>query len=315
MEKVENSVRAGREALEGGAALVERPQVAIRLAGRKAVEMLNAVLTNDVVPEEAGRGAYALLLDAKGRIQADLRAMDRGEGDALILTEPEGAEAVRLILGRYAPFSRVKLEDLPGWSALGLYGPRAAELLGRALAEHELEEVEVGGASVLAVGVALPVPGLDLVGPAEALEAAREHLAQGGAVPAGAEVYETVRVSRGVPSFGADVTPENFPGEAGLLGRAVSLKKGCYPGQETVARMHYRGSPNKRLHRLKLEGPTPEAGAEILQNGKVVGRITSVAPLPVGGDRLALGYLSRSSDPEGPLSAGKARLAALGPVS
>lgn len=314
MEKVENATRAGRDALEGGAALVERPQVALRLTGRKAVEMLGAVLTNDV-PGEGGRGAYALLLDAKGRIQADLRAIHVGGGGVLILTEPEGAEAARLILGRYAPFSRAKLEDLPGWSALGLYGPGATELLGRELAEHELAETPIGGASVMAVGVALPVRGFDLVGPAEALDAARERLVGRGAVPVGAEAYETVRISRGVPRFGADVTSENFPGEAGLLGRAVSLKKGCYPGQETVARMHYRGSPNKRLHRLKAEGPTPEAGTGILQGEKTVGRVTSIAALPVGGDTLALGYLSRSSDPEGPLNAGEARVTSLGPVS
>jgi folate-binding protein YgfZ len=313
MERVEDAA-TGHGALETGAALVERPQVPLRLTGRKTVEMLNAVLTNDV-PEAEGQGAYALLLDAKGRTQADLRALRTGsEGDVSILTEPEGAAALRTILGRYAPFSRVKLHELPGWTVLGLYGPNAGDLLGPRLAEHESAEVEVGGVGLLAVGVALPVPGYDLVGPAEAVVEARRHLSEAGAEVASAADYEAARVARGVPRFGADLGPENFPGEAGLLGRAVSLKKGCYPGQETVARMHYRGSPNKRLYMLRIAGPVPVAGAEISQSGKVVGRITSVSPLPDSGERLALGYLARSADRSGPLASGEARCEVLGEV-
>jgi folate-binding protein YgfZ len=288
--------------------------------------MLNAILTNDV-PIQGARGAYAMLLDPKGRVQTDLRVVKAGE-EILIDTEPEGAGAAKEILGRYAPFSRVKLEELPDWATLGLYGPQATELLGNPdLAEHETIRAEIGGTSVLVVGVAVPIGGYELIGPPEDLAAAREHLIGAGATSAGADAYETARIDAGVPRFGADITPENFPGESeNSLERAVSFGKGCYPGQETVARMHYRGSPNKKLYRFELEpGPMelPEAGDEILQGEKkladqissanVVGWLTSVAP-QVEGKVYALGYLARKADLDAPLRAEDAKVLASQPA-
>jgi len=308
----EGAREAGYEALKTGMAVLDRSLRVLRLSGKDPVGMLNAVLTNEV-PKGGNRGAYALLLDPKGRVQADLRVL-KGGGGLLVVTEQEGYAAARDILGRYAPFSRVKVEELPDRRVLGLYGPRAPGLLGVRLEEHESSAVEVGGAKLLAAGVEVPVSGLDLVGPEEDVGRAREHLLGAGATPIDRDAYEAARVVEGVPRFGADLTPQNFPGEAGLLDRAVSLKKGCYPGQETVARMHYRGSPNKRLYRLAIEG-TLSAGAEVFQNGKAVGRITSVSPLPEGDEHLALGYLSRSTDLAGPLRAGDAGVRILGQVS
>ena len=121
------------EALKDGAALVDRSgRTVLRLAGKDPVGMLNAVLTNEV-PKESNLGVYAALLNPKGRIQTDLR-VSKSDEEVLVDTEPEGAGAAREILGRYAPFSRVKIEDLSTedehWSILGLYGPRAAEMLG-----------------------------------------------------------------------------------------------------------------------------------------------------------------------------------------
>ena len=286
----------------------------MRLAGKDPVGMLNAILTNDV-PRDPDRGAYALLLNPKGRVQADLRVLKDGE-DVLVDTEPEGAGAASEILGRYAPFSRVKLEDLSeSWVVLGVYGPGAGDLLGPELDEHQTTRTEVGGASVLAVGVAVPVPGYDLILPAEDLAKVRDRLTDLGATLAEHEDYETARVEAGVPRFGPDVTPENFPGEAGVLDRAVSFQKGCYPGQETVARMRYRGHPNKTLHRLSIEGGAPEAGAPISQDGRQVGTITSVAPIRTGGATAALGYLSRKADIGAPLAIGASIVRVLGEVS
>ena len=300
------------EALHEGAALVDRAgRTVLGLAGKDPLGMLDAVLTNEV-PKDASLGAYATLLNPKGRILTDLRALKSPSGEGVLVdTEPEGADAAREVLGRYAPFSRVKIEDLSSaddpWGVLGLYGPRAADILDDlSLAEHESSEVAVGEATLLAVGVAVPVPGFDLLGPASSLALAREHLLRRGAVPASFDAYETVRIGAGVPRFGTDITPDNFPGECGILERAVSFKKGCYPGQETVARMHYRGHPNRDLHRFVIEGTPPEPGAEILQDGKRVGTITSVTPRPVDGQTLALGYLSRKSDLGSPLRAGDA---------
>src|SRR5215208_3464229 len=318
----------GYAALRESAAFVDRSdRKLLRLTGKDPIGMLNAVLTNDV-PTHEDCGIYAMLLDPKGRIQTDLRVVKAGD-ETLIDTEPEGAEAAREILARYAPFSRVKLEELSDWEVLGLYGPRATGLLGNPdLAEHETTWAEIGGASVLVVGVAAPVSGYDLIGSQEALAAAREHLIESGATSAGTDAYETVRIEAGVPRFGADITPENFPGESEIsLERAVRFGKGCYPGQETVARMRYRGSPNKKLYRFELEPssmePT-EADDEIPQDGKmlvrlipsldVVGWLTSIAPLQVDGKIYALGYLARKADLHAPMRAEDAKVLASKPA-
>ncbi|HJQ28247.1 MAG TPA: hypothetical protein VJ827_02825 [Rubrobacter sp.] len=302
---------SGLSALREGAAVVDRSQRLLRLTGRDPIGMLNAVLTNDV-PTQRDLGAYAMLLNPKGRIQTDLRVVKAAEG-ILIDTEPEGSEAAEEILGRYAPFSRVKLEDLSdSWRVLGLYGPRAAELLGKlGLAEHQSNEIEIEGLKLLAVGVAAPVSGYDLIGPTQTLDAIRGCLVETGATRAGLDAYETVRIEAGIPRFGADITPENFPGETGILDRAVSFEKGCYPGQETVARMHYRGHPNKTMYRLVVEGPSPSPGTGIFQGEKRVGFLTSIAPLPVNGETLALGYLSRNAEVHGVLRAGDAEIRVL----
>jgi tRNA-modifying protein YgfZ len=318
----------GYAALRESAAFVDRSdRKLLRLTGKDPIGMLNAVLTNDV-PTHEDRGIYAMLLDPKGRIQTDLRVVKAGD-ETLIDTEPEGAEAAKAILARYAPFSRVKLEELSDWEVLGLYGPRATGLLGNPeLDEHETTRAEIGGVSVLVVGVAVPVSGYDLIGPPEALAAARKQLIEAGASSAGADAYETARIEAGVPCFGADITSENFPGESeNSLERAVSFGKGCYPGQETVARMRYRGSPNKKLYRFELEPGSmepPEAHDEILQEGKklagpissvnVVGWLTSIAPLQVEGKVYALGFLARKADLHAPLRAEDVKVLASKPA-
>jgi folate-binding protein YgfZ len=318
----------GYAALRESAAFVDRSdRKLLRLTGKDPIGMLNAVLTNDV-PTHEDRGIYAMLLDPKGRIQTDLRVVKAGD-ETLIDTEPEGAEAAKEILARYAPFSRVKLEELSDWEVLGLYGPRATGLLGNPeLDEHETTRAEIGGVSVLVVGVAVPVSGYDLIGPPEALAAARKQLIEAGASSAGADAYETARIEAGVPCFGADITSENFPGESeNSLERAVSFGKGCYPGQETVARMRYRGSPNKKLYRFELEPGSmepPEAHDEILQEWKklagpissvnVVGWLTSIAPLQVEGKVYALGYLARKADLHAPLRAEDVKVLASKPA-
>ncbi len=287
----------------------------LRLSGRDPLGLLDAILSNHL-PKEENLGVYGALLSPKGRIQADLRVLRSGE-DVMVDTEPEGFAAAKEILGRYAPFSRVKLEGLSevegSWSILGVYGPRAEDILGAPkLAEHESAHIEVDGTLLLAVGVAQPVPGYDLIGPANLLRAASENLTGRGAHPAGRDVYETARIKAGIPRFGADLRPENFPGECeSFLERAVSFEKGCYPGQETVARMRYRGHPNRMLRRFRVEGDIPSAGVPILQGEKQVGTLTSVAPLRVSGEIFALGYLHRSADPGEVLRAREATLAPL----
>src|SRR5215210_5893104 len=310
----DRSVPAQYAVFREGAALVDLSKTILRLSGEKVVQMLDAVLTNQV-PKEDDLGVYALLLNPQGPIPTAL-PIPTGAERVLIDVEPEGAPAAKELLGRYAPFYRVVLEDLSEieapWGIFGLYGPQAGDLLDDLeLAEHETAGITLGDAAVLAAGVAAPAPGYDLLGTADALGAAREHLTGRGAVPVGLHAYETARVAVGIPRFGSDMTPENFPAEAGVLERAVSFEKGCYPGQETVARMHYRGHPNKMLYRLAIEGPPPAPGTEIFQGERKVGHLTSVAPLRVNGETLALGYLSRNAEAGAQLHAGEATLRAL----
>src|ERR687892_334626 len=139
----------GYAAHREGAAVVDRSdRRLLRLTGKDPIGMLNAILTNDV-PAHGDRGIYAMLLDPKGRIQTDLRVVKAGD-ETLIDTEQEGAQAAKEILARYAPFSRVRLEELSGWDMLGLYGPRATGLLGNpGLTEHEAARAEIGRASAL----------------------------------------------------------------------------------------------------------------------------------------------------------------------
>ena len=330
MEDVRNTPRNtiesnsdGYAALRTSAALVDRPAAILRLSGRDPAGMLDAILTSDV-PKEENAGVYALLLDPKGRIQADLRVLKDGAG-LLVVTEPEGAEAAEQILGRYAPFSRVELERLTDWSVLGLYGPRAAERRGLPdLTEHETRRIEIDEGPLLVAGVASPVAGYDLIGPSETLKTIRERLVDEGVVLASPDEYETVRVEAGVPRFGRELTPANFPGESSVLGRAVDFKKGCYPGQETVARMHYRGSPNKVLYRFELEDAPDEPADEILRYDRkwlgpedtvdVASYVTSVSPLAIDGRRFALGYLPRKADLDAPMRVEDAAVLALRPA-
>ena len=309
----------GYAALTEGAALVEhRRRKLLGLSGRDPVGLLAAILSNEI-PAQDDLGVYGLLLDAKGRVQTDLRILKRSSGDLLAEVEPEGEAAAREILGRYAPFSRVQLQDLSGegWSVLGLYGPGAKDALVKLLGdvpdleEHQTMETSLPDSEtpLLVAGVIRPVAGYDLIGPENALTAARESLMSNGVTLADS-AYEAARIEAGVPRFGADLTPGNFPAEAGILDRAVSFSKGCYPGQETVARMHYRGHPNRALYRLSVQGSL-EAGTGITQNGKEVGLLTSLSPL---GDGKALGYLHRKADPEGELRAGEARISTISPA-
>ena len=311
MEELRNQ-RSGTEgyaALTEGVALVEhRHRKLLGLSGKDPVGLLAAILSNEI-PDREDLGVYGLLLDAKGRVQTDLSILKRSSGDLLAEVEPEGEAAAREILGRYAPFSRVQLQDLSGegWSVLGLYGPGAKDALVKLLGdvpdleEHQTMETSLPDSEtpLLVAGVIRPVAGYDLIGPENALTAARESLMSNGVTLADS-AYEAARIEAGVPRFGADLTPDNFPAEAGILDRAVSFSKGCYPGQETVARMHYRGHPNRTLYRLSVQG-SAEAGASITQHGKEVGSLTSLSPL---GDGKALGYLHRKADMDNPLYVG-----------
>ena len=137
--------------------------------------------------------------------------------------------------------------------------------------------------------------GVDLLCDASQTEALTEALVRAGAQPISEQTADTVRIERGRPRYGVDLDDTVIPQEAGLNARAVSFTKGCYVGQETVARLHYRGKPNRHLRGLRLSSPAP-TGAEITFEDRVVGRVGSVAESPALGP-VALALVRREAPP------------------
>jgi len=261
----------------------------------EAAEYLQGQLTNDIEAIEPGEGVYAALLDRKGHMQADMRVLRPGEGPELWLDlEPEGLEAARRHLRMYKIGREVEIADAGGERVLlSLIGPRAAEIAGSApLPENACETVTVGGAECLAVGGA---GGIDLFVPGAERDRAREALLAADAVEVSLEAAEIVRIEAGRPRYGAEMGSETMPAEAGIVEQAVSFTKGCYIGQETVARLHYKGKPNRHLRGLRLSAPARPG--EVLRAGeKEVGTIGSAAVSPALGP-IGLAILRREAEP------------------
>jgi tRNA-modifying protein YgfZ len=276
--------------------LVEQPGRGVLLvSGAEAADYLQGQLTNDVEALEPGEGTYAALLDRKGHMQADMRVLRPGEGPDLWLDlEPEGLEAARRHLQMYKIGRDADVTDLSGERAvLSLIGPRAVEIAGSApLPENCCEEVTIGGARCLAIGTP---GGVDLILDAAERDRAREALLAAGAVPASPAAAEILRIEAGRPRFGAEMGTETMPAEAGIVEQAVSFTKGCYIGQETVARLHYKGRPNRHLRGLRLSAPAP-AGETVRVGEKEVGRLGSAAVSPALGP-VGLAILRREAEP------------------
>ncbi|MDX6556384.1 MAG: hypothetical protein QOD86_2579 [Miltoncostaeaceae bacterium] len=262
-----------REAAGGGPPAAVRAEAAlIWVEGPDAAGFLQGLLSNDVAGLAPGAACHALLLDAKGHVLADLRA-HRDAADAYTLViDPAQAEAVAALLERYH-FS----EDLD------LLGPEPTEVL------------TVAGAAPAGEPVDLSLPGrvpetVDLV-----VGDAGAALAALGLAEAPAEALETLRVEAGVPRVGIDTGPTTLVQEAGLEDTAVSFAKGCYLGQETVARARYRGRVNRHLRGLRLPA-LPAAGAAVTRDGKAIGQVTSAVESPDHGP-IGLAILRREAEP------------------
>jgi tRNA-modifying protein YgfZ len=219
-----------------------RPRAFVRVAGPDAEDFLQRMLSNDVVALSPGESCEALLLTPKGRVIAPMRVLRRAADDFLLLTEPALGEAVaaELLRMRFAAKAEIVPEE-----------HRSHLVLGKG--EGGIPNGDYG---VPAVEV------LDQDPPAGRTLADEE--------------LETLRIQAGTPVFGKEIDERVLPAEAGLVERAVSFSKGCFPGQEPIARLHYRGHPNRRLRVLDVE--EAHAGAEIVWEGKLVGRVTSAVP-------------------------------------
>jgi folate-binding protein YgfZ len=302
--EIEIEIDAQYRQLREECGLLERPDRGLLLvSGGEAAEYLQGQLTNDVGALRPGDSLYAALLDRKGHMQADMRVLRPGEGPELWLDlEPEGLEAARRHLQMYKIGREVELSDVSGErSLLSLIGPRSVEVAGTAaLPESACEAVAVGGAECLAVGTAV---GIDLIFPAVEGERVRTALLAAGAVEVTAEAAEILRIEAGRPRFGAEMGTATMPAEAGIVAAAVSFTKGCYIGQETVARLHYKGKPNRHLRGLRLSAPVAP-GASLWLGEKEVGKLGSSAVSPARGP-IGLAILRREAEPGETLAVGE----------
>jgi tRNA-modifying protein YgfZ len=273
------------------------------VSGPEATEYLQGQLTNDVEALEPGDGLYAALLDRKGHLQGDMRVLRPGEAPDLWLdTEPEAADAVRRHLGMYKVGREVEVADVTAERAiLSLIGPRAVEIAGAAaLPENSCEETAIAGAGGLAVGTPA---GIDLIVETAERDRVRDALLVAGAVEVVPAAAEILRIESGRPRFGAEMGTETMPAEAGIVEQAVSFTKGCYIGQETVARLHYKGKPNRHLRGLRLSAPA-EPGQGLRLGEKEVGTLGGTAVSPVLGP-IGLAILRREAEPGATLAVGE----------
>jgi folate-binding protein YgfZ len=275
--------------------LLDRSERGMLVArGPDAAEFLHGQLTNEVEALAPGEGCYAALLDRKGHIQSDMRVLRLAAEEIWLDLEPAAREAVLRHLTMYKIGREVEVDDLSGERAiLSLIGPRAVEVAGTApLPEHAVEATRIEGVECLAVGTD---GGVDLIAAAADAARLREALLDAGAVEVGAEAAEIARIESGRPRFGSEMSSETMPAEAGIVERAVSFEKGCYIGQEPVARLHYKGRPNRHLRGLRLPEPV-ERGTDILLGDKVVGRVASNCVSPRFGP-IALALVRREAEP------------------
>jgi folate-binding protein YgfZ len=264
------------------------------LRGAEAAEYLQGQLTNDIVGLAMGEGCYAALLNRKGHMQADMRVLRTAEDEIWVDTEASALEAARRHLEMYKIGRDVAIEDVSAArTLLSLIGPRSAEIAGSPpLPEHACESLFVGGIECLATGTAL---GIDLIVPSADAERLRAALSQAGAVEVGPEAAEILRIEMGTPRFGAEMDTSTMPAEAGIVAAAVNFEKGCYIGQETVARLHYRGKPNRHLRGLRLSAAA-SPGATLNLDDKEIGRVGGSCVSPLHGP-IALAILRREAEP------------------
>ena len=227
------------------------------MIGPDAASYLQRMVSNDVEVLEPGEACQALLLTAKARLIAPLTVLRRGADDFLLLTEPSLGDRVvkELVRFRFAAKCAIEPEDHSSAIVFGEPPPGSIPTSDYGVPGYELLDAD-------------PAP----------------------AGPFAAEALERLRILAGTPTWGRELDDRILPAEAGLEERAISFTKGCYPGQEPVARLHYRGHPNRGLRVLALEGhELPAYDAELTRDGKVVGRITSA--VADEGRVLALAYV------------------------
>ncbi|MGI8461104.1 MAG: YgfZ/GcvT domain-containing protein [Solirubrobacterales bacterium] len=291
-------------ALREEAGLVLRPERGLlTVGGTEGAEYLQGQLTNEIEALGPGEGCYSALLDRKGKMQGDMRVLRIAADQILIETEPSALAAVSRHLGTYKIGREVEIEDIGSERAiLSLIGPASSERAGTPplVAEHAHATFERDGIGSRAVATDV---GVDLIVAASEADGLRRSLLAAGLAEAGEEAAEIVRVENGRPRFGAEMTTETIPQEAGINERAISFEKGCYIGQETVARLHYKGKPNRHLRGLRLSAPVA-AGAPVRLGERDAGRVGTAVLSPAFGP-IALAILRREAEPGASVEVGE----------
>jgi tRNA-modifying protein YgfZ len=273
--------------------LIDRsPRGKLALTGGEAKAVLQGQVSNDVESLSPGTGCYAAFLTPKGKMLGDLRVLDAAD-ELLLDAERVALQGLfnmirRGVIGYDAQLRKRTLER----GLLSVVGPVAASVAGAdqlaGADEHAHLELVLGGIPVRAIRTDV---GIDLLCEAAQTDALRGLVQGAGAQPVSEATVECLRVERGRPRYGIDLDDSVIPQEAGLNERAVSFTKGCYVGQETVARLYYRGKPNRHLRGLKLSA-VATTGDVLLAGDREVGHLGSVAVSPQFGP-IALALVRR----------------------
>ncbi|RUL88275.1 CAF17-like 4Fe-4S cluster assembly/insertion protein YgfZ [Tautonia sociabilis] len=298
---------ASATAIDLGAVLADRPgRARIRVVGPDRAKFLHNLTTNDVKARAPGSGCEAFVTSPQGRTLGLVTLVIR-EDAILLRTEEESLGAVVPHLRKYGVLEEVELEDETAETfEFHLAGPRAGELLGAVgVATRPGEDLahgpaEVAGRAVLVVREdPLGAEGYSLIGRKEDAQAVREALSgEGeplGLVALSAGAWEAFRIEAGTPASGRDVTEKNLPQELARDDRAISFRKGCYLGQETVARLDALGHVNRLIRGLRIEADAPPpSGATLVDGEKQVGWIGSAAVSERTGRPIALAIVRTS---------------------
>jgi len=278
----------------------------LALTGTDAKGFLQGQVTNDVEALAPGKGCYAAFLTPKGKMLGALRILDAGD-EILLDTERSALQELFNMVRRFSIGYQVELHKRTlERGLLSLIGPDSESRAGASdldAREHSHMPLELGGVRARAIRTDV---GIDLLCDAADTESLRSALEAIGALPVSESVVDILRIERGRPRYGIDLDDTVIPQEAGLNDRAVSFTKGCYVGQETVARLYYRGKPNRHLRGLLLSGPAA-SGDEVSLDGRVVGRLGSVAESPELG-WIALALIRREAPPGAAVSVGAGAL-------
>tara|TARA_B100000315_G_scaffold236238_1_gene251859 strand:+ start:541 stop:1560 length:1020 start_codon:yes stop_codon:yes gene_type:complete len=295
-----------RAATEGSAVYDVSHMGRLKASGADALDLLNRLSTNKVVDLQPGQGAPTILTTDRGRI-LDLVSVVNTSDYALLITSPGTQPTVIAFLDKYTIMEDLAVEDLTASTRmLAVFGPESQATLETAarmslsdLPPYHTALAEVGGCQARIIHHPLAqLPGFYLVTSTEAAPRVWQELVDSGAAPVGDEAYEAVRVRWGIPAHGHEIGEEYNPLEAGLIG-SIDFAKGCYIGQEVIARLDTYRKVQKHLVNLTFgPGSAVSEGAYLRLSGQIVGKVTSVATNLATGETFGLAYVRKGTATE-----------------